>query len=121
MRWRRCPRQANVIVLASATRSLTKLVENTRKATTMGSPNPFPSPVPTDPSDEVIISQAWITAVGTAIATANSVLGPYIQQLVNGQQVQLDDADVSTVTDALAGLANIEPAATNPAHRLVTD
>lgn len=66
------------------------------------------TPSPTDP-DQVSVSQGWLNFVGEQVATANSVLGPYIQSLINGESVTLAPADVSAVTAALAGLASIEP------------
>lgn len=72
------------------------------------------NPSPTNPDDQVSVSQSWLTWVGTTVGTANSVLGPYIQQLISGEAVQLAPADVDAVTSALAGLVSIEPKLDSP-------
>ena len=67
------------------------------------------APDPTNTADQVSISQAWLEFVATTVTTANSVLGPYIQQLIAGEAVQLQPADVADVESALTGLKGLEP------------
>jgi hypothetical protein len=75
---------------------------------------PTTPPDPTNPADQVSVSQSWIEYVAQTIVTANSVLGPYIQQLIAGESVTLDPANVTDVTNALGGLQGLEPAAPTP-------
>ena len=67
------------------------------------------TPDPANPADQVSISQSWLDFVGTTVKTAATTLGPYIQQLIAGQSVQLAPAQVDDVTSALSGLESVEP------------
>lgn len=73
------------------------------------------TPDPTNPADQVSVSQSWLTYVGQTVEGAKTVLGPYIQQLLGGQAVTLQPADVSAVQTALSDLLGLEPAAPAPA------
>jgi hypothetical protein len=75
---------------------------------------PTTPPDPTNPADQVSVSQSWLEFVAQTIVTANSVLGPYIQQLLAGEAVTIEPADVADVTSALSGLQGLEPAAPTP-------
>lgn len=89
--------------------ALTKKYHSTIEGHEMSAPTPAPDP--TNPADQVSVSQEWLTYVATTIATANSVLGPYIQQLIAGETVTVPPAEIEDITSALGGLLGLEPAA----------
>lgn len=107
--WQRRLPPARTYKLSAAVHSLRQLVKSTEtKGISMTAATP---PDPTNPTDQVSVSQSWLTWVGSTVSTATSVLGPYIQQLIAGESVQLSPAEVDDVTAALAGLTGIEPPA----------
>lgn len=66
------------------------------------------------PSDAVWISQSDLDNFASEISGAVNVLGPYLQQLVAGQTVQLAEADESQVKQAVQSLLNLEPPSPAP-------
>lgn len=72
------------------------------------------APDPTNPADQVSISQSWLEFVAQTISSTDSVLGPYIAQLVAGETVTIDPANVADVQTALAALQELAASAPAP-------